>query len=691
MYFDELNSVKNKIGTSPKAVAGQIARRYIADNPAFNIELSGIYENSFKYNKNGKIAIDFNRLYPDAKIGSYAYAFSFIRADEEKLIGLSVSLMTESHVFLNGELIAETNVEGETCKCEKDLICKLNKGKNSVFIKCRKNELGFGCAIGGRGKWEPQAFFMPFLHNLGMLGFAHSKCFDSDVYTAADTFPSIGDEADDRWSIIPKEKLDLCDKNDGYYLRISYFNGGGRIKLKASCSENYKLYIDGVELLNENLNETDTDLPYKEHYVFISIAHKSGIQNKLDFIVEKDSTAIECYSKIQGVGGEWMLSPLLKREYPEFRKSFCPEILLDGICKKEYWRSEYKNILVRAYKESGNFGHWSYPLGVVMYGMKLYSDVFSDVYASEYVKKHMDMTVGMYEYSRMELEKYGYSFFNSMLSDVDALDYCGSFAYAALSCCPYDKCRDAADFVSDYIINKQERLDDGIFYRKQLHTFAELTVWADDTYMGLPFLCEYYKLTENEEVLNEIVRQIKLFFKYLYMPDKKLMSHVYSVKHGKINGMAWARGNGWVLYTLTEILRILPENHPEYNNVKCLFENLCEGFYKYYKKGELIHQLIDRQSSYEETSGTAMCIAAYSRGIKNKWITDEKYREAAYDLWNSLCEKSIYFNGDLYGVCTGSCYSFREDYYSKELLPNINDTHGTGIVLSAAAELSRIL
>ena len=86
-----------------------------------------------------------------------------------------------------------------------------------------------------------------------------------------------------------------------------------------------------------------------------------------------------------------------------------------------------------------------------------------------------------------------------------------------------------------------------------------------------------------------------------------------------------------------------------------------------------------------------MCIAAYSRGIKNKWITDEKYREAAYDLWNSLCEKSIYFNGDLYGVCTGSCYSFREDYYSKELLPNINDTHGTGIVLSAAAELSRIL
>ena len=98
MYFDELDSVKNAIGTSPQEVAGQIAKRYIADNPAFNVELSGVYDNSFKYGKNGKIILDFNQIYPDAKIGSYAYAFGYIRLDAEKLIGLSVSLMTESHV-----------------------------------------------------------------------------------------------------------------------------------------------------------------------------------------------------------------------------------------------------------------------------------------------------------------------------------------------------------------------------------------------------------------------------------------------------------------------------------------------------------------------------------------------------------------------------------------------------------------
>ena len=691
MYFEKSDSIKEKIGTVPQAVAKQISERYIADNPAFNIELIGTYDNSFMYNSDGKFVIDFNQIYPNAKSGSYAYAFGYISANNDKFIGLSVSLMTEAHFYLNGELIAQTTVESETYKCEKDLICKVKKGKNPVFIKCKKNELGFGCAIGGRGKWEPQAFFMPFSKNLGMLGFAYSKCFDEDIYDSAETFPSIGSDSDDRWIERPIKKSTFCDDKDGYYLRISYFNGGGIVKIAANSNENYRLYIDGSELLNEKTNEREVALAYGEHYVFVSIAHKSGVDGKFDFRVMRDEMQLKCFSKINGVPGKWMVSELLKEDYPELSKSFYPELVLNGVYKACYWRSEYHNIGVRAFRTPCNFGNWSYPLGVVMCGMKRCSEIFSDTYAANYVARHMDMTVGMYGYSRWELKEYGYSFFNSMLSDVDALDYCGSFAYAALMCCDADMCKEVADFVADYIINKQERLADGIFYRQQLHTFAEMTVWADDTYMSLPFLCRYYEMTDDKSVLDEIVNQIKLFFKYLYMPDKKLMSHVYSVKHGKKTGIAWARGNGWVLYTLTEILRILPQNHSEYGAVYNLFVDLCEGFYEHYTAGELIHQIIDRNSSYEETSGTAMCVVAYARAIKNKWLTDEKYKAAAFDMWNVMCEKSIYYNGDLYGVCTGSCYSFREDYYSKELLTNINDTHGTGIVLMAAAELSQIL
>lgn len=691
MYFEKSDSIKDKIGIAPNVVAKQISERYIADNPAFNVDLTAVYDNSFKYDSNGKIVIDFNNIYPDAKLGSYAYAFGYISANDNKFVGLSVSLMNEAHFYLNGELIAQTTVDGETYKCEKDLICKVKKGKNPVFIKCRKNELGFGCAIGGRGKWEPQAFFMPFSNNLGMIGFAYSKCFDNDIYGEAELFPAVGDDGNECWIEQPMMKSTFCGERDGHYLKICYFNGGGNIKISAHSNENYKLYIDGLELLNEKNNEMEVTIPYGEHYVFVSISHKGGIDSKFDFNAEKGAVQLKCFSKIRGVHSKWMVSELLRRDYPEFIKTFHPELLLDGVYKMGYWHSEYQGIGVRAFRTPCNFGHWSYPLGVVMCGMKRYSEIFNDAQAADYVARHMDMTVGMYEYSRWELREYGYSFFDSMLSDVDALDYCGSFAYAALMCCDADMCKNAADFVADYIINKQERLPDGIFYRQQLNTFAEMTVWADDTYMSLPFLCRYYEMTGDISILDEIVNQIKLFFKYLYMPDRRLMSHVYSVKHEKRTGIAWARGNGWVLYTLTEILKVLPESHSDYGAVYNLFIELCEGFYAHYTAGELIHQIIDKRSSYEETSGTAMCIVAYARAIKNKWLIDEKYKDAAFDMWNTMCEKSICYNGDLYGVCTGSCYSFREDYYSKELLTNINDTHGTGIVLMAAAELSQIL
>lgn len=138
MYFEKSDSIKEKIGTVPQAVAKQISERYIADNPAFNIELIGTYDDAFMYNSAGKIVMDFNQIYPNAKSGSYAYAFGYISANDDKLIGLSVFLMAEAHFYLNGELIAQTTVESETYKCEKDLICKVKKGKNPVFIKCKK-------------------------------------------------------------------------------------------------------------------------------------------------------------------------------------------------------------------------------------------------------------------------------------------------------------------------------------------------------------------------------------------------------------------------------------------------------------------------------------------------------------------------------------------------------------------------
>ena len=47
-------------------------------------------------------------------------------------------------------------------------------------------------------------------------------------------------------------------------------------------------------------------------------------------------------------------------------------------------------------------------------------------------------------------------------------------------------------------------------------------------------------------------------------------------------------------------------------------------------------------------------------------------------------------DGNIYGVCIGSGYSFTREYYKYNLRWNINDTHGTGIVLIANEEVYKM-
>jgi len=40
-----------------------------------------------------------------------------------------------------------------------------------------------------------------------------------------------------------------------------------------------------------------------------------------------------------------------------------------------------------------------------------------------------------------------------------------------------------------------------------MHVFHEDTMWADDLYMSVPFLCRYYQLTGKEKYIDDAARQ----------------------------------------------------------------------------------------------------------------------------------------------------------------------------------------
>jgi rhamnogalacturonyl hydrolase YesR len=86
-----------------------------------------------------------------------------------------------------------------------------------------------------------------------------------------------------------------------------------------------------------------------------------------------------------------------------------------------------------------------------------------------------------------------------------------------------------------------------------------------------------------------------------------------------------------------------------------------------------------------------MFIYGFARGVRYGWLEHpEPYANAALNAWGALNRTAIDRWGNVFGVCRGSEFSFTPEYYKKELLWNLNDTHGVGIVLLAGVEILRL-
>ncbi len=379
---------------------------------------------------------------------------------------------------------------------------------------------------------------------------------------------------------------------------------------------------------------------------------------------------------IEGMGAWIGLWPLTKEH---------DNIDFLSVYENTYWRFKYKNVWLRPYYEASCYGMWNYPLGVTLLGLM----ASGEKCAEEYVKGHIETTLHEIPYALWDREKHGgATSLHNLLSSIDSLDDCGAFGGAveeAMIKYGVDG-RWAMDYVSDYIEHRQPRTEEGAFCRKnQLHSFQNDTMWLDDLYMSVPFLARRYKLTGDEKYLNDAVNQY-LCYEKIFRMETGLMSHVYDMRHKMKTGVAWGRGNGWCIFSLTELLKVLPKSHLKREKLEKFFISLAEAYIKYQSEDGRWRQVIDEEDAYLETSVTAMLTASFMRGVRMGLLGDE-FAESAMKGALSIVKNAIDEDGNLYGVCRGSEFAFRSDYYKQELLPRENDNHGVGIVLIALSEV----
>lgn len=707
-YFDDSQSINAYEGTDPQAIISSLAYRYMGQNLKHGLYYRAYTNNGIVRTTDYRYLVDFNKIFPDSKDKECVWAFTKFYSTGKSSFGWDINCFGPMVVYVNGEVAYKSDIFKERySETSTRVFMDVEEGWNDIRIQFKKTKAGFGGQFGTWiGKWDMYTL-MPTKERDGQEGFVFTELVPDDYVPEFEIGMS---EKDFDKKLYPVINWSDDEMKKGQLTRMFGTPNGqyavGYTKVFADDINNTThkftldtkgetvVYIDKKEVFKtKGGKETfEAILPLGTYDIYVKCICGG---NDWGYTLECDTVEFENAARVKGTDDVWMYIGTFVNDF-EFPFDTASDMLHIVGEPATYWRLDAPDTFVRPYNENTLFGRWNYPLGVTMYGLLHTAIAIGSEDIKNYIKDHVQLCIDTLEYALWDKEQYGgATSIHNLLTSIDSLDDCGSFASMMLEVNKYLGLRDVkkvADYVGDYIYNHQSRLEDGTFFRKEMmHHFHNMTMWADDLYMSVPFLVRYSQFTGDQKYLDDAANQFFGFKKRLFMPEEKIMSHVYDFKYDSKTNVPWGRGNGWVVFSMTELLEVLPEDHPKRNDLIEFLNTLCEGYLALQDDEGMWHQVLNDHESYPETSCTSMFIYAFSRGIRFGWLKNpEKYVKAIYKAWKGISKTSVDSNGNVYGVCRGSEFSFIADYYKYELGWNLNDTHGTGIVMLAGIEVIRL-
>ncbi len=336
------------------------------------------------------------------------------------------------------------------------------------------------------------------------------------------------------------------------------------------------------------------------------------------------------------------------------------------------------------------FTEWGYTMGVLDMAMINLGAYLNEEKYTNYPVRHVANGMDNYKYfqKRFKNDRPHYRWPYGQLWTMKELDDCGAMGASVIEVYNLVKREDYREYIDNtagHIMEIQDRLPDGTLVRKFPH---EMTLWADDLYMSVPFLARMGNLTGESKYFDDAVKQVFNFTKYLWNPGKELYYHCYYSDLGR-NGVAhWGRCNGWVMMAKVHLMNFLPEDHPQREDLRKNLEQQILGIAKYQNEDGLWHQVLDKTDSYLESSCSAMFIYSIARAVNQGWI-DKRYASIALRGWEGLKEHKITHDGQLKDICVGTGI---EDnlvfYYTRPA--RTNETHGLGAVIDAGIEILKL-
>jgi len=208
----------------------------------------------------------------------------------------------------------------------------------------------------------------------------------------------------------------------------------------------------------------------------------------------------------------------------------------------------------------------------------------------------------------------------------------------------------------------------------------EARYWVDDMYMITAVQVQAFRATGDAKYLERAALTMSAYLDKLQQTNG-LFYHAPDVP------FFWGRGNGWFAAGMSELLRSLPDNHPQRARILKGYRRMMASLLQYQGADGLWRQLIDHPEAWPETSGTGMFTFAMITGVENGWLDEKTYSPAARKGWLGLVSY-LNPNGDIREVCEGTGKKNDLAYYLARAR-KAGDLHGQAPLLWCASALLR--
>jgi len=592
------------------------------------------------------VDVDLTKMYPQAETGDVVHLKTvlIVPFENDAMLGF----WGNAEAFLDGKKL-ERDCDGYTQ-------IRLKGGEELIF-RCRKEQNGFGVrftlsTVHYRGMWASDYLYW-IRYTLsgeyaGEEGVAITDINSEEYIFPPKTLPDIHEL---------NLKNILHDESGDYVFALTYAVADTCYTGEGEAFVNQEPYTGGIIKAGSSL--------------MVRVKRENG---------EKISTgndehfAVPFLESERRYGLRWLLlGPCSSDRLPEiqFQKPY----------ENRFWRLA-DGSYIRPYLDTSFYGKWFYALMVGQYGILKSSVIIPEL--KQYYIDGMRILADYFELMQYEYQLFGAPSFlerSTHLYELDPIGTVGMNLCDLYAIAPSENIMKVIRTLENAMDRNIERFEDGTFHRAD-------TMWSDDTFMSLPFMARLGKLTSIDKYFDECVVQVRGFYDRLYMPDKKLFSHIYFLKDEKPNRVPWGRGNGWVFLALSEVLERIPEDHTGRCELIKIFREFAEGIREVQDKTGMWHQVLDMPETYQETSCTGMFALGMIRGVKHGWI-NQSYIENIHLAVNAIIKYALDSEGNVLGVCKGSGCSYEPKYYA-QLQTVANDDHGTGIILALLSEYEEL-